>query len=606
MGTTRRSRQLLALGVGAALLAGCAGGGTSDGSESAAPGGGEAADAMTEWIDETIAGMSLEEKVGQLFVTYVYGTSADTAHDSNLEEFGLATPAEIIQRYHLGGIIHFSWTDSLESPRQVAELSNGVQDAALSSGAGVPLTISIDQEQGAVLRFGAPATEFPGSMALGAGRSVEDARAAAAITGQELRAVGITQNFAPVADVNVNPANPVIGVRSFSSDPELAADFVTAQVEGYQDSDAPERTVSSSIKHFPGHGDTNVDSHHDLPVIEHTREEWEELDAPPFRAAIEAGADSVMSGHLMVPGLDDSGMPATLSPTILTGMLREELGFDGLIYTDSLQMEGVRSQYPDDRIPVLALLAGADQLLMPQHLDVAVQGVLDAVGSGELTEERIEESVRRVLRAKWDRGIVAEPHVDPDHAEAFVGSEEHLATAREITDRTVTVLRNDADLLPLDSAPGSVLVAGWDEATTAALAEGFGERGATTTTLPNDFQPSREQIGRATAAAGEHDLTVVLTNGAWQDARSGQRDLVRELVATGQPVVAVAVRDPYDAAYVEEAGTWVATHSFNRVTMGSLARVLLGETSPRGSLPVSVPEPAGSGDRFPFGHGLSW
>ncbi|WP_016698653.1 glycoside hydrolase family 3 protein [Actinoalloteichus spitiensis] len=606
MGTTRRSRQLLALGVGAALLAGCAGGGTPDGSESEAPGGDGTADAMTEWIDETIAGMSLEEKVGQLFVTYVYGTSADTAHDSNLEEFGLATPEEIIQRYHLGGIIHFSWTDSLENPRQVAELSNGVQDAALSSGAGVPLTISIDQEQGAVLRFGAPATEFPGSMALGAGRSVEDARTAAAITGQELRAVGITQNFAPVADVNVNPANPVIGVRSFSSDPELAADFVTAQVEGYQDSDVPERTVSSSIKHFPGHGDTNVDSHHDLPVIEHTREEWEELDAPPFRAAIAAGADSVMSGHLMVPGLDDSGMPATLSPAILTGMLRDELGFDGLIYTDSLQMEGVRSQYPDDRIPVLALLAGADQLLMPQHLDVAITGVLEAVRSGELTEERIEESVRRVLRAKWERGIVAEPHVDPDHAAAFVGSEEHLSSAREITDRTVTVLRNDADLLPLDTAPERVLVAGWDQATTGALAERLTERGAATTTLPNDFEPSQAQIRRATTAAGEHDLTVVLTNGAWQDGRSGQRDLVRALAATGRPVVAVAVRDPYDAAYVEEAETWVATHSFNRVTMESLARVLLGETSPQGSLPVPVPRPDGSGDRYPFGHGLSW
>ena len=173
----------------------------------------------------------------------------------------------------------------------------------MSSGAGVPLLISTDQEQGQITRIGEPVTQLPGNMALGAGRSPEGAETSARITGEELRAMGLNQNFAPSGDVNVNPANPVIGVRSFSSDPALAAQLSAAAVHGYQD----DANVAAATKHFPGHGDTNQDSHTDLPVIEHTREQWEQLDAPPFREAIAAGTDAVMSAHIVVPKLDDSG-----------------------------------------------------------------------------------------------------------------------------------------------------------------------------------------------------------------------------------------------------------------------------------------------------------
>ncbi|WP_460961615.1 glycoside hydrolase family 3 protein [Parasphingorhabdus pacifica] len=556
---------------------------------------------------DPLAEMTLEEKVGQLFVTYAYGRTADTAHPQNQQEFGVDTPAQVVERYHLGGLIHFGWTDSLYAPKQIAGLSNGVQDAAVSSGAGVPLLISTDQEQGLITRIGQPATQFPGSMALGASGDAEDAERAAAVTGRELRAMGLNHNFAPIGDVNVNPENPVIGVRSFSSDPTLAAELTGAQVRGYEDSAPANRTVSAAVKHFPGHGDTNQDSHTSLPVIEHTRAQWEQLDAPPFREAIAAGTDSVMSAHILVPKLDDSGEPATLSPTVLTGMLREELGYRGVIVTDSLQMEGVRQMHPDAEIPVLALKAGADQLLMPENLPAAIDGVLDAVRSGELTEERIDRSVTRILELKKARGVLDDPFVDVGAVNQVVGNAEHRRAAREITDGTTTVLRNDAGLLPLREPPQRMLVTGAGDEATGALAEEIRARGPRATALPTGMDPTREQIDEAVRRATDSGMAVVLTNAAWKEANAAQTDLVRAIEQAGVPVVAVAVRDPYDAAHVEEVPTWVTTYSDKPATMGSLARVMFGEVAPTGKLPVPIPDPNEPGvDRYPFGHGVSW
>ncbi|MDR7301720.1 TIGR03618 family F420-dependent PPOX class oxidoreductase [Haloactinomyces albus] len=382
-----------------------------------------------------ITRMSLLDKVGQLFVTYACGHTAETAHPRNRDEFGVDTPAEVIQRYRLGGLVHLSWTDSLYEPKQIAELSNGLQSAATTSGSGIPLLISTDQEQGSVTRIGPPATQLPGSMALGAGNSTEDAELAAAITGRELRAMGVNQNFAPVGDVNADLLNPVIGTRSFSSDPMTAARMTRAQVRGYQDSAPAGSTVSATVKHFPGHGDTRTDSHASLPIIDHSRSQWERFDAPPFREAIAEGADAIMTAHLVLPHLDDSGKPATLSPTVLTGMLRTELGFNGVIITDSLRMGAVRDLYPAAEIPVRALQAGADQLLMPRDLHEAVTGVLDAMRSGELSEKRIDASVERILAMKARRGVLEDPFVDVARVEHVVGAPWHEQQARRFTGR---------------------------------------------------------------------------------------------------------------------------------------------------------------------------
>ncbi|WP_329794121.1 glycoside hydrolase family 3 N-terminal domain-containing protein [Lentzea sp. DG1S-22] len=536
----------------------------------------------------TLRGMSLEQKVGQLFVTYVNGQAADVPHPKNQTDFGVTTAAEMVRKYQPGGVIYFnnSSRDNIDTPKQIAQLSNGLQKASR-----VPLLISIDQEMGVVTRIGPPATQLPGNMALGAGRSTRDAEEAARITGSELRAMGINQNFAPDADVNSNPVNPIIGVRSFSSDPKLAAEMTAAQVRGYEGRRLLDpASVTSTAKHFPGHGDTSEDSHTALPVSNRSLEQWRQIDSPPFKAAIDAKIDSIMTAHIQVPQIDPSGNPATLSPKIITGLLRDELGYDGVVVTDSLEMAGVRKLHSDAEIPVLAIKAGVDQLLMPPNLGLAIDSVLKAVRSGEISEKRIDESVLRILKMKLLRGVMVTARVDENRAEQVVGS--HTQQAQAIADRTVTAVRNDGQAIPLNAT--APLVVGTSDATVSALATRL--KGAKVVTAAS---PTAAQVQQALAAAAGADKIVVLTNNL--STRPAQLDLLNQLVATGKPVIAAATANPYDVAH-GNAKTWLATYSTTTVSMEALAKVLLGETTPRGKLPVDVPGPT----PYPFGHGVTW
>ncbi|MFI2504516.1 glycoside hydrolase family 3 protein [Streptomyces sp. NPDC018972] len=577
-----------------------------------------------------ISRMTLEEKVGQLFVMRVYGHSAtdpDQADiDANLKEIGVRTAAELLTRYRVGGIIYFAWAHNTRSPHQIADLSNGIQKASLGLDRGLPVLISTDQEHGIVARVGEPATLFPGAMAVGAGYGREalpqnggggrraggsrsDARALGRIAGRELRALGIRQNYSPVADVNVDPANPVIGVRSFGADPRAVADLVVAEVEGYESS-----RVASTAKHFPGHGDTITDSHAELPYIHHTREEWERLDAPPFRAAIGAGIDSIMTAHIVVPALDASEDPATLSRPILTGILREELGYDGVVVTDSLGMEGVRTKYGDDRVPVLALKAGVDQLLNPPSLDVAWNAVLNAVRDGELTESRLDESILRVLRLKARLGLFEDPYVSHAGVDRTVGTRAHLAAADRIAERTTTLLVNEGGLLPLSRRrQPRLLVVGADPASpsgttgppTGVLADALTGLGFTATALSTGTAPSAATVAKAVAAARDADAVVVGTYNV--GATSSQKTLVEQLLATGKPVVAVAIRNPYDVAHLPGVAACLATYSWTDVELRAAARVIAGTVDPRGTLPVPVQradDPATV--LYPVGHGLTY
>ncbi|MEV6571120.1 glycoside hydrolase family 3 protein [Streptomyces sp. NPDC051577] len=549
------------------------------------------------------AGMNLAEKVGQLFVSRVYGHSAtdpDPADaERNLTLFGVRTAAELVSRHHLGGIVYFSWAHNTRTPHQIAELSNGLQRAAAGTATGVPLLLSIDQEHGAVTRIGRPATLLPGAMALGAGAagaggSVARARRAARIAGVELAAMGVRQDYAPVADVNVNPANPVIGVRSFGSDPRAVAALVAAQVRGYQGAG-----VAATAKHFPGHGDTETDSHVGLPVMRHTRAVWEELDEPPFRAAVESGVDVVMTAHIVFPALDPSGDPATLSRPIVTGILRERLGFRGVVVTDALDMAGVRQKYGDDRVPVLALKAGCDQLLNPPDLPLAYRSVLAAVESGELTEARIEESVLRILELKARRGLFEDPYTSAAAVDAAVGTPAHLAAADEIAAGTTTLLANPVRLLPLDPALAPrLLVTGTDPVSPS------GTTGPPTEVLARELaalgcRASAVPPGRAVAATPGNAAVLVCTYNV-PEGESPQRALVTELLATGVPVVVVAIRNPYDPARLPTCAAEVATYCWTDVEMRAAARVITGRQRPEGRLPVPVP------GRYPLGHGLTY
>jgi len=580
------------LGLAAAAVAGA--------TVAAAPAAGASSG---RWVRETLKRMSLEQKIGQLFVSYVYGPTADTADKRNTDLYGVPTPAEVVRKYRLGGVIYFAWTDSVKDPLQIAKLSNGLQSASLEN-QGVALQISTDQEHGVVFRFGPPATQFPGAMALGATRSATYARTAGGIGGRELKAVGVTTDFAPVADVNVNPLNPVIGVRSFSADPQLVAELTAAQVKGYQ----RDGRIVSTAKHFPGHGDTATDSHTGIPVISHTREQWNTIDRPPFEAAIGAGIESIMTAHIVVPALDPSGDPATLSRPILTGILREQLGFDGVVITDSLGMQGVRDKYGDAEIPVRALEAGVDQLLMPVNLDLAYNSVLQAVQGGRISEERIDQSVERILKLKLSTGVVDRPYVDVARVPKIVGTPANYAAAQYIADHSTTLLKNDAGLLPLSPAPRKMLVAGY---TPAVLATALQKRGAITTVKDTGAIPTDAKIDEALAASEQVDLTVVLTMKAWDtevtDKQAKQQKLVNALVATGRPVIVAAVRDPYDVAYFAAAQTTLATYSYAAPSMEALAKVLYGEIAPTGKLPVDIPTTADPTETlYAFGHGLTF
>ncbi|MGH3378114.1 MAG: glycoside hydrolase family 3 protein [Actinoallomurus sp.] len=354
--------------------------------------------------------MSVREKVGQLFMPTIPGSTP-------------AAAGALVKRYHLGGVIYFPV--NLRTPRQTAELSNGLQKVALKNG-GVPLVISTDEEQGPVSRL-PYITRFPSNKLLASTKHPdEDTRLAAKVTGEELMAVGINQDNAPDADVNVNPANPVIGVRSFGADPKKVAHLVGVAIDAYRATG-----VAVVAKHFPGHGDTATDSHTGLPIINHTKAQWERIDAPPFKAAIDHHADVIMTAHIVVPGLEKSRDPATMSKTVLTGLLRDKLGFQGVTITDSLQMAGATIKFGPDEAAVRAVVAGADMLLMPRDLGSAYNAVLAAVRSGRISKSRLDDAVTHIIRMKDERGMF-HPYVDVAKASHVIGSKEHREAARKV------------------------------------------------------------------------------------------------------------------------------------------------------------------------------
>ncbi|KIH99322.1 glycosyl hydrolase [Streptomonospora alba] len=539
-------------------LAGCSPGSTppedSSGSDSPpSPDGDEAAELARQRLGE----MSVEEKIGQLMVLLAKGTTAEES-------------ADLVSTYHPGGLIYFP--ENLEGAEQIGGMSNGLQDAAADSGAGIPLFLGIDQEQGMVARLPV-GTRFPDAMAVGATRDTAHARALAGATAAELTALGINLDYAPVADANTNPDNPVIGIRSFGSDPDLVSEMAGAEAAAFS-----KGGVVPVVKHFPGHGDTDVDSHTGLPVIEKPRQEWEREDLPPFRAAVEADVDAIMTAHVLMPALDDSGEPSTLSPEVIGGILRDELGYDGIVTTDALNMEGVRQTHSDGEIAVRAVLAGADQLLMPPDPQAAFEALRGAVEEGRISSERLDRSVLRILTAKAERGLFEAEPASAGAAADAVATQEHREAARTLAEDAVTLLRNSGGVLPLEAgATVSVTGPGAEE-----IGAGLEELGYTVVSDP--------------AAA---DAAVVGTRSARGDAE--QKSRVSAAQGTGTPVVVVAQGDPYDIAELDGVDGYLATYSSVDASRAAAARVLAGEVSPSGRLPVSIP-----GTDLEFGDGLSY
>jgi beta-N-acetylhexosaminidase len=385
-------------------------------------------------VEQTLESLSADQKIGQLISTFVYGgharnVTAEQA-EANRSLYGVETPAEVVATYHLGGILLLSYnpfdpdrpylrTENYQSPEQVAGFTNGLQEAAAGS-SGIGLLISADQEGGEVNRLGEGMTIFPAPRVLGALHDAATVEEAAHISGQELRAVGVNHVLAPVADVVDDPDSGVIGDRAFGSDPALVSRMVAAAIRGYSGAG-----IAATAKHFPGHGATNEDSHKSLARIPLNLNDWSRIHLPPFQAAIEAHVPAIMTAHISMAALDPSGRPATVSPSINTDELRENLGFEGVIVTDSLWMKGIRTSLSEDEVVVAAIDAGADLLLSPPDVAEAIQAIKGAIQSGRISEVQLEESVRRVLTLKERLGVLEPPRVDVSAVSDVVGTGEH-------------------------------------------------------------------------------------------------------------------------------------------------------------------------------------
>ncbi|HYG56762.1 MAG TPA: beta-N-acetylhexosaminidase, partial [Symbiobacteriaceae bacterium] len=375
-----------------------------------------------------VQAMTLEEKVAQMFFVGFKETELPERY------------AAWFERQGLGGVILF--TRNVKSPDQVRALTAAMQGAARRSRQGLPLAIAIDQEGGTVVRMDEPSgyTHFPSNMAMGAADDETLTYRSALVMATEMRAVGLNWNYAPVLDVNNNPLNPVIGVRSYGASPELVARHGVAAVRGFQAGG-----VAACAKHFPGHGDTSVDSHLALPVIPHDRNRLNAVELLPFREAIKAGLDSIMTAHVFFPALEpEAGRPATLSRNVMTGLLREELGFDGVICSDCLEMKAIADNFMPDQIVRFAVDAGVDALLVSHTWEtqqVLFEALLQAVRSGRISEERIAQSAYRIVRMKQNRQMAMQMPGD-------IGTPEHKAVALEAARKAVTLVRG-ADQLPL-------------------------------------------------------------------------------------------------------------------------------------------------------------
>jgi beta-N-acetylhexosaminidase len=527
---------------------------------------------------QELAAWSLRQKLGQMVMCGFDGT----------------TPSESILRlirdYRVGGVIYFR--RNIGTAAEVAELSRSLREVHDALG-GPPLWIAVDQEGGMVARIDRDATVVPGNMALGAAGKPEYAYEAARISGVELRQMGINLNFAPCVDVNNNPANPVVGVRSFGEDPELVAALGAAAVQGFQ-----EVGVSACTKHFPGHGDTAADSHHELPLVPHGRERLEQVELPPFRSAIEAGVDAVMTAHVRFPAWEPSGVAATLSPAILSGLLREELRFDGVVVTDCLEMNAISQTVGVGRGAVLAVAAGADMVLVSHREDrqvEALESLYAAALSGELPMERIDEAVARIVRAKLRREEAWW------QAEAggvgVIGCGAHVEWVEETAERSVTLVRAEPGVLPLRGDVPTLVI--WPEVRRSTevdevipqeltLGRALAPFVADVCEMVIGTEPTAAEQEAVLAAARGGRLQIVA--GVYNAAFAlGQASLVQALAALpGATVTAVALRNPYDLLAMPQVHAYAACYENRPPMLLAAAKVLAGRVPPQGRLPVSL------------------
>ena len=578
---------------------------------------------VDQLVAETVAGMTTEQKLAQMMVVAFRSDSDNTKTATEL------TPAyeELLKKYDFGGVILFS--GNFVDVEQTITLIQDCQTAAMTSQQGIPLLICVDQEGGLVNRVSFGVTG-PGNMALAAAGDPALTEECADMLGQEISALGFNMDFAPVSDVNNNPNNPIIGIRSFSDDPALAAQHVTAFLKGLE-----KNNISAALKHFPGHGNVGEDSHTGLPSSELTVAELKACELVPFEAGISAGADMIMTAHIQYPNIEKETyvskldgktvyLPATLSHTVITGLLREELGYDGIVITDSMVMDAIAEHFDPADAAQLAINAGVDLLLCPvdlyqdEEIDTFpamapyMQSLLARVESGAIKEAELDDSVARILKLKYEKDIMTNTLMDFAmdplmRAKNVVGSAEHLTREWKIAQRGMTLVKNEGGMLPLDGSSGRhTLILATNEyrmpTVEYALArlekEGLLDGSTVTAMTYSDLQFEDEQLQTALADA---DQLVILSQSA------AKNELVEKAIerihrAEGGRAVLLSLNLPYDAAtYGDVDAILCAYHPYGdahdadgngpfNLNLAVALCSVFGQSVPRGKLPVNVPK----------------
>jgi beta-N-acetylhexosaminidase len=495
-----------------------------------------------------------------------------------------------LQKYRPAGLSLFR-SLNIDNPAQIRSLTVSLQRIAQDFGL-PPLLIATDQEGGQLMAVGEGTTLLPGNMALGATGSTDLARRTGEVLGRELAAMGINVDYAPSCDVNINPCNPVICTRSFGEKPDEVASLAAAMIGGIQS-----QGVAAAAKHFPGHGDTATDSHHGVPSLPHDLDRLQQVEFLPFRAAIKAGVKLVMSAHIALPAVDGlDAPPATLSPAILNGILRDQLGFEGVIVSDAMDMQAIRQGEALGEDAVRAAAAGVDLLLLtsnPTDHERVYTSLLKAVGNGVLDREALSSSVERILSLKhWLAGQAPAPGLD------VVGCIDHQAVAEEIAERSITLVRDRAKLLPLKlraeqrvaviiPRPVDLTPADTSSYITPGLAAAVREHHPNMVEYIIPYAPEDADIAALVQQLSNYDLLICGTLNAFESP--GQANLVRRILQSGIPTIVVALRLPYDLTAFPEAPTYICTYSILEPSMQALSKALFGQIAFQGKLPVQLP-----------------
>ncbi len=546
--------------------------------------------AEEKWVQKTLAKLTLEEKIGQMVAWRYNGrfVGSDSDYRKDLED--------LIVRQKIGGLIIFAG-----EVYETAHLTNDLQALAK-----IPLLIAADFEWGAAMRINGT-TLFPPLMALGATGSEDLAYEMGRITAIEGRAMGVHMTYAPVVDVNINPENPVISTRSAGENPDEVGRLTTAYVRGCQ-----ENGMIATAKHFPGHGDTALDSHTLLPTIPAGKERLEEVELYPFAQTIKAGVQAVMTAHLYVPALDPTpGLPATLSPPIITDLLRKRMGFHGLIVTDSMGMGGITNSFTPQDAALRAVRAGVDMVLLPPDPPGVIEALIKAVSSGEIPVSRVDESVRRILALKARLGLHRNRFADIGQMPQKIASKAHLQQAQLTFEKSITLVKNDEDILPLSPATLLKKIAVFSLSSDAddyfagsILTREIRKRRPDASVFYADAFTGEEFIREAKARAGNADIVVLALFSSLRTAKgtvdliARHVDLVREMVWAKKNTVVLSFGSPYFLKHFPEVDAYICLYRNTVQAQEVAAKAIFGEIPIEGRLPVSIP------GLFPAGYGI--